>query len=292
MAQSTPPAARLVIGVLALLRCRGARALAHPQLTRAHVAGHPVRPIAALAHVAPHGPVGVYEVFPVYGLGDNPYCAKVWPAALAASARLVNRSAEAAPRAALAGRSVLELGAGSGLCSLAAAAAGARACLATDVEPLALALVRAAAADQALDQVVRAARFDLASAAPLPAADVVVLSDLTYDDALAPHCARRVLEARARGSEVLVAGNPLRPARAAFLDALREREEAREAAAGRRPRRRTSPLAFAEPRARPELAFEPPFTVPMPEGVDEMNWKARIVELMHLRPRGPPHESP
>ena len=88
MAQSTPPAARLVIGVLALLRCRGARALAHPQLTRAHVAGHPVRPIAALAHVAPHGPVGVYEVFPVYGLGDNPYCAKVWPAALAASARL------------------------------------------------------------------------------------------------------------------------------------------------------------------------------------------------------------
>ena len=184
---------------------------------------------------------------------QNPYGARLWPGAVAAAARV------AALPAVRRGASVLELGCGVGLASCAAARAGASRALATDVAPLALALAAAAAAEQRLGAVETAA-FDVCGPAKLPDADVVVIADLLYDDELAAHAARRVLEARARGSAVVVGGDPARVARAAFLERLREGQgEGGDDA----------------------LAFEPPYSICVPS----VKWKSKRVEVMHIPAR-------
>jgi len=102
----------------------------------------------------------------------------------------------------LEGLTTLELGCGTGLCSLAAAARGASS-IATDVSPLSLQLTTHAAAEQGLD--VQAGYFDLAcTSQPLPAADLVLAADVLYLSELTRSVASRIAEARARGSLVLL----------------------------------------------------------------------------------------
>ena len=67
----------------------------------------------------------------------NPYGAKLWPAAVAVAREIAQLPLE--------GKSVLELGCGNGLCSLAAAASGAASVLATDLSADALGLTADAA---------------------------------------------------------------------------------------------------------------------------------------------------
>ncbi|KAH8052122.1 hypothetical protein JL722_10219 [Aureococcus anophagefferens] len=117
------------------------------------------------------------------------------PAAPGAAARRA-RDAALAERALAATRSggcragsALELGAGTGLPSLAAARAGAKV-LATDRDATSLAYAAAAADDQGL--ALAAAVFDVADFAPLPPADVVVVADVFVTDAVAAACGRRV----------------------------------------------------------------------------------------------------
>lgn len=140
--------------------------------------------------------------------GGDPYAGILWPTAVAVARAL----AEAAP----AGLRVLDLGAGTGLCALTAARFGALA-EALDHDPFALGLVETAALRQGLDVATR--RFDLASSAPLPPADLIVLADVLYEPALARVAAARVVEAVRRGDRALV-GDPGRAGRAEFLDAL------------------------------------------------------------------------
>jgi predicted nicotinamide N-methyase len=68
--------------------------------------------------------------------GGTPYWAHVWPGGLALAQHLTEH-----PQS-VDGRSVVEIGAGSGLVSLAALRAGAEAALATDTDPLAAVAVR------------------------------------------------------------------------------------------------------------------------------------------------------
>lgn len=138
-----------------------------------------------------------------------PYGRVLWPSAAAA--------AEAASKLALAGRRVLELGAGCGLVSLACAAQGADV-LATDIDDGALAWLARAAAMQGL--AVNTARFDVVADGALPAAELIVVADLLYEEHLARAVARRVNESLARGSEVLVC-DPGRLSRVAFLQELK-----------------------------------------------------------------------
>ncbi len=141
--------------------------------------------------------------------GDRPpYGGVLWDAAPCVAAALATGM--------IADRRVLELGCGLGLVSLACARAGARVC-ATDVEDLALAATRRAAAHAGL--AVATALFDVTGAAPLPPCDVLVAADLLYEPALAEAVARRAREALAQGAQVVV-GDPGRAGRAAFVDAL------------------------------------------------------------------------
>jgi predicted nicotinamide N-methyase len=145
---------------------------------------------------------------------SHPFFAKLWPAAVAISQHLV-----ALPENSLCGMTVLELGCGNGLCSLAAASVGADSVLATDRSPDALVLTREAAAVGNLP--IATELFDLASQRPLPEADLVVCADLLYDEHLAELVAIRTVEAMRRGSWVLVADCRRGP-RHSFLKKMHE----------------------------------------------------------------------
>ncbi len=118
-----------------------------------------------------------------------PYWADVWPSALGLA------EAIAAGDVPVAGRATLELGAGLGLVSLAAARAGARSCLATDWYAEALAYAAESARRNGLT--VETAPLDWRAPPPGLRADVVLAADVLYE--------RRNAEPVARALEALVA---------------------------------------------------------------------------------------
>ena len=145
--------------------------------------------------------------------GHDPLSSCYWPASMPL-ARLLYRSSESLRR-----KSVVEIGCGTGLCSLTCASVGAKV-LATDVDPLALELTAAAASAQALN--VDTVAFDATHAAePLPCADVLLMSDLFVTEALARAHASRVAEALTSGAyQLIVVVDPARQTRADFLEEL------------------------------------------------------------------------
>ena len=171
---------------------------------RTSIRGHAVRRVDAID--------GLFVYAVAYGGGSDgaPHDAlatQLWPSARIA-ADLV---AAAAPA------SMVEVGCGLALPSLAAARAGVQA-LATDRDGIALDFVSAAADDQNIDIETRV--FDVEDATTaLPPGDLVVLADVFVTDPVAEACAARCEEALRRGSDVLVVAAE-RSTRDAFLRAL------------------------------------------------------------------------
>ena len=171
---------------------------------RTTIRGHAVRRV--------DGVNGLYVYAVAYGGGSDgaPHDAlatQLWP-----SARIAAEIVAAAAPA-----SVVEIGCGLALPSLAAARAGIRA-LATDRDSIALDFVSAAAEDQNIDIATRVFDVEDASTA-LPPGDLVVLADVFVTDPVAEACAARCEEALERGSDVLVVA-AARSTRDAFLRAL------------------------------------------------------------------------
>jgi predicted nicotinamide N-methyase len=104
----------------------------------------------------------------------------------------------------VAGRTVLDLATGSGLCALAAARAGAAAVTAVDVDPVAIAAAGLNAQANGLAVEVRCA--DPLDADP-PPVDVVLAGDVFYDAAMSARVQPWLLAAARAGSTVLV-GDP------------------------------------------------------------------------------------
>jgi predicted nicotinamide N-methyase len=150
----------------------------------------------------------------------DPYGAVLWPASLAiASYILTNVNVR--------DQTVLELGAGTGLVSLAACGAGALSVTATDYESIPLQLLEFAAAylnpalDIDMDRQLHCQLLDLCdTTAPLPAAAWVVAADIMYEPVTGRAVAVRALEALERGSHVLIGDSPGRAGRPAFLEEL------------------------------------------------------------------------
>lgn len=178
-------------------------------------------------------------------VGEFPHGCVLWPAAQAvagvmASLGISHAMALGESPADWSEMSVLEIGSGIGLCSLAALLLGAHRVIATDArrEPLALLSAsvtrgiarRALPAESALR--LTTAELNLLSAnATLPPADVVVCADLLYVPEVAQSLARHAVAALRRGdaSRVIV-GDTHRPARAVFLRALWDEGVRRSAA--------------------------------------------------------------
>ena len=112
------------------------------------------------------------------------------------------------------GTTVLECGAGTGLCALTLAAMSTAWVLASDVDETGLALLSRSAEAQSLARL-RTCKLDICDASPLPPADWLVASDVLYTPQLADALARRCLEIVARGGRAIVA-DPGRPTRRRF----------------------------------------------------------------------------
>jgi predicted nicotinamide N-methyase len=102
----------------------------------------------------------------------------------------------------VAGRSVFDAASGSGLVAIAAAKAGARRVVATDIDPCALAAVELNAADN--DVAVETAVRDLTANTPIDAS-VVLAADVFYDRSVAGQATEFLRRARDTGAEVLAA---------------------------------------------------------------------------------------
>lgn len=107
---------------------------------------------------------------------DAPYWAHYWGGGLAL-ARYVLDHPET-----VAGRRVLDLGCGSGLVGIAAALAGAREVTCVDIDPYAIV---ATELNAALNRVSLTTTHGDVLNGPLPAADIILLGDLFYNQALA-----------------------------------------------------------------------------------------------------------
>ena len=154
----------------------------------------------------------------------DPYGSVLWPAAWAV-ANFMLTTAEI--RDNLSSTSVLELGTGTGLVSIALAMAGTQRIVATDYEPLALKLTEYAAnnlgnSKQPLP--IETGLFDLCDLEkPLPSdVDIVVAADIMYEPKTGAAMAHRVAEALQNGCQVIVGDSPGRAGRPAFLETLKE----------------------------------------------------------------------
>lgn len=127
-----------------------------------------------------------------------PYWAFAWGGGLA-----IGRYLREHPEL-VAGRRVFDLASGSGLCAIAAMAAGATVAAGSDIDPFALAAMRlnARANDCRIDVVGRDVLDE-----PPPDADVVLAGDCWYETGLAGRVLPWLQRARDRGIDVLV-GDP------------------------------------------------------------------------------------
>lgn len=106
----------------------------------------------------------------------------------------------------VAGRSVMDLGSGSGIVSIAAARAGARSILAMDVDPYAVVATRL---NTARNGVTATCRLGDVTLGPVPDVEVILVGDVFYEFDLAERMTALLDRCLAAGVEVLV-GDPLR----------------------------------------------------------------------------------
>lgn len=161
---------------------------------------------------------------PIGSQVDDPYGVVLWPAA-----QVVANIIATLP--AIHGATVLELGAGTGLCSLTALRCGAKHVFATDYrsEPLELLREAACVLPDGASERLETSLFDIKADQELPtcSADYLVAADLLYQKSTSISLARRCVEALRvpppnvpnACREVLV-GDLGRPGRQAFLDEL------------------------------------------------------------------------
>jgi predicted nicotinamide N-methyase len=154
----------------------------------------PVKPVATIPEIRLH------QADPSSGLhrlGSKapPYWAWPWAGGLTLARFLLERPET------VAGRRVLDLGAGSGLVAIAAASAGAATVMAAEIDPHALAALRLNAGlnDAAVEVIDR----DLTGSQP-PDVDLVLVGDLFYDPRLARRVTRFLDRCLDAGIDVLV----------------------------------------------------------------------------------------
>ncbi|MGR9246238.1 class I SAM-dependent methyltransferase [Rhizobium leguminosarum] len=163
----------------------------------------PISPVPSIPEIRLHtaGPAsGLWRLAGRREADPPPYWAYPWAGGAVLARHLLDQPET------VAGRRVLDLGAGSGLVAIAAAKAGAGAVTAVDIDANAVAAIGLNAAINGVDIVARAA--DIIEDAP-PEIDLLVVGDLFYDPALALRVMAFLRRCRASGIEVLI-GDPER----------------------------------------------------------------------------------
>ena len=134
-------------------------------------------------------------------MSEPPFWAAAWPGGQALARLVLDRPELAA------GRTVLDLGSGSGLVAVAAALAGASDVLASEIDPFGLTAIGLNADLNGVPPV--RVVGDVLGSDP-PDVDVVLAGDVCYDRLMSERVLPFLQAARARGAEVLL-GDPGRP---------------------------------------------------------------------------------
>lgn len=141
-------------------------------------------------------PFGIWRATEQEGAVMRPFWGFAWPGGQAVARYILDNPAI------VAGRSVVDIGAGSGLAAIAASRAGAAAVTAADIDPLAVAATRLNV--EVNDVRVATTSRDLL-ADDTEAYDVTVIGDLFYEEGLAQAVTRYIEMALRRGSLLLFA---------------------------------------------------------------------------------------
>jgi predicted nicotinamide N-methyase len=131
---------------------------------------------------------------------DTPYWAYDWGGGLALARHVLNF-----PEI-VAGCTVLDLGAGSGIVGIAAAKSGAKAVIAADIDPYAIAAI---SLNAAVNGVAISTFLGDLTAGPPPDVDIILVGDLFYDGDLARRVTAFLDRCLASNIEILV-GDPWR----------------------------------------------------------------------------------
>ncbi|QKK15067.1 class I SAM-dependent methyltransferase [Rhizobium indicum] len=163
----------------------------------------PISPVPSIPEIRLHTAGPASGLWRLAGRGEAdppPYWAYPWAGGAVLARHLLDQPET------VAGRRVLDLGAGSGLVAIAAAKAGAAKVTAVDIDANAIAAIGLNAAINGVNIVAWAA--DIIEAPP-PATDLLVVGDLFYDPSLALRVMAFLRRCQACGIEVLI-GDPER----------------------------------------------------------------------------------
>lgn len=164
----------------------------------------PISPVPTIPEILLHTAGPASGLWRLAGRGEAdpaPYWAYPWAGGAVLARHLLDR-----PEV-VAGRRVVDLGAGSGLVAIAAAKAGATAVTAVDVDANAITAIGLNAAVNGVN--ILAVAADIIEAPPPEATDLLVVGDLFYDSALALRMLAFLRRCQASGIEVLI-GDPHR----------------------------------------------------------------------------------
>ncbi|WMT91422.1 50S ribosomal protein L11 methyltransferase [Pelagibacterium sp. H642] len=166
-----------------------------PDPTAFITANLPATPVPGLPHIRLHTATPTSGVWRLAADGVPPYWAWPWPGGLALAHHL------AAHPELVAGKSVLDLGTGSGLLAIAAALAGASSITAADPDFNAIANLKLNATLNTVT--IAALQADILDGSP-PDTEVILVGDLFYDPALALRVTAFLDCCLAAGAEVYV----------------------------------------------------------------------------------------
>ncbi|GGE10441.1 class I SAM-dependent methyltransferase [Rhizobium anhuiense] len=164
----------------------------------------PISPVPSIPEILLHQAGPASGLWRLAGRGETdpaPYWAYPWAGGAVLARHLIDR-----PEI-VAGRRVLDLGAGSGLVAIAAAKAGAAAVTAVDVDANAIAAIGLNAAINGVAIAIIAA--DIMDEPPPEETDLLVVGDLFYDPSLALRVMAFLRRCQSSGIDVLI-GDPER----------------------------------------------------------------------------------
>ena len=169
----------------------------HASFVAAHCRPQPVPQVPEISLYAAADAFALWEaVEREVGQADQPppFWAFAWPGGQALARYVLDHPEQ------VAGRSVLDLGSGSGLTAIASAMAGASVVLASELDPFAVAAIALNAAANNISVAVTGDVLDGTAAS----AEVILAADIWYERRLAKRALGLLERARAHGAHVLV----------------------------------------------------------------------------------------
>ena len=171
----------------------------------------PLRPVEGCDSIITHQAEDLFALWEAWEAEAceqcaTPFWAIAWPAALVLARHILKH------RHLVAGKTVLDLGCGSGLAGIAAARSGAHRVIANDIDPVALEIAQRNAAANAVS--LETCTTNLTETPGVCTADIILVADLFYHRTASAALVAFLRQAQKKGAAVLIADSnrPFTPA--------------------------------------------------------------------------------